>query len=258
MKKPTFSSLLRLNKIALILHAIQGVAMIWLVTTLDTSKSYDVTTLYLTFDESTKSLISASKTLFSINFAWLVASFLFMSALAHLIIVTLYKRRYTNELKQGVNRARWIEYSISASTMMVAIALLSGMQDIASLLMLFGLVAVMNLCGLVMEIVNRDRDDISWVSYWVGCIVGAIPWLAFGLYVWSATNYSLNGVPDFVYGIYASIFIFFNCFAINMYLQYKKYGKWKDYLYGEKVYIMLSLIAKSALAWQVFGGVFQP
>jgi hypothetical protein len=69
---------------------------------------------------------------------------------------------------------------------------------------------------------------------------------------------ALYGVPGFVYGIYASIFIFFNCFAINMYLQYKKIGKWQDYLYGEKVYIILSLVAKSALAWQVFGGVFQP
>ena len=142
--------------------------------------------------------------------------------------------------------------------MMVAIALLSGMQDAASLLMIFGLVAVMNLCGLVMELVNRGRDGMSWSAYWVGCIAGIVPWLAFGLYVWSANSYSLNGVPGFVYGIYASIFVFFNCFAINMYLQYKKVGKWRDYLFGERVYVWLSLIAKSALAWQVFGGIFQP
>jgi hypothetical protein len=43
-----------------------------------------------------------------------------------------------------------------------------------------------------------------------------------------------------------------------MYLQYKKVGKWSDYLYGEQVYIILSLVAKSALAWQVYAGVFQP
>jgi len=43
-----------------------------------------------------------------------------------------------------------------------------------------------------------------------------------------------------------------------MFLQYKKIGKWKDYLYGEKVYIILSLVAKSALAWQVFAGTLRP
>ena len=232
--------------------------MLALVAALGTNKTYDITTLFLTFNDTTKSLIPASQVLFSVNFAWLVASFLFMSALAHGIIISVYKRRYIDELALGLNRARWIEYSISASTMMVAIALLSGMQDIASLVMMFGLVAVMNLGGLVMELVNRNRQTVSWSAYWVGCIAGAIPWLAFGLYVWAANSYSLNGVPGFVYGIYASIFLFFNCFAINMYLQYKQIGKWQDYLYGERVYIWLSLVAKSALAWQVFGGVFQP
>jgi len=41
-------------------------------------------------------------------------------------------------------------------------------------------------------------------------------------------------------------------------LQYKKVGKWQDYLYGERVYIILSLVAKSLLAWQVFAGTLRP
>ncbi len=43
-----------------------------------------------------------------------------------------------------------------------------------------------------------------------------------------------------------------------MVLQYKKVGKWKDYLYGERVYIILSLVAKTALAWQIFAGTLAP
>jgi len=43
-----------------------------------------------------------------------------------------------------------------------------------------------------------------------------------------------------------------------MFLQYKKIGPWKNYLYGEKAYIVLSLVAKSLLAWQVFGGTLRP
>jgi hypothetical protein len=35
-------------------------------------------------------------------------------------------------------------------------------------------------------------------------------------------------------------------------LQYKAVGKWNDYLIGERVYITLSLVAKSLLAWQIF------
>ncbi|MCU0667591.1 MAG: heliorhodopsin HeR [Patescibacteria group bacterium] len=252
------SQLIKLNKIALGLHAIQGVLMLWLVSAVGADASYDITANYLSFNPITESLEPATAVLFSINFAWLVASFMFMSAIAHLSIVTWYRKKYESDLEKGINKARWIEYSISASTMMVAIALLSGMQDLASLVMIFALVAGMNLMGLVMEVVNQGKKKPDWLSFVIGCFLGIVPWVAFGIYVWAANSYSLNGVPGFVYGIYASIFIFFNCFAINMYLQYKKIGKWSDYLYGERVYIILSLVAKSALAWQVYAGVFQP
>ena len=43
-------------------------------------------------------------------------------------------------------------------------------------------------------------------------------------------------------------------FAVNQYLQYRQVGRWADYAYAEKVYLVLSLVAKSALAWQIFGG----
>lgn len=252
------TNLIKLNKIALVLHFVQAVLMVWLVKAVGVDPSYDISAYYLSFNEATQRLEPASSVLFSVNFAWLVASFLFMSAIAHLIIVTVYKKRYLSDLEKGINKARWIEYSISASTMMVAIALLSGMQDLASLIMIFTLVAGMNLMGLVMEVVNSGKKKPDWLSFIIGCILGIVPWIAFAIYVFAANNYSAGGVPGFVYGIYASIFIFFNCFAINMYLQYNKIGKWADYLYGEKVYIILSLVAKSALAWQVYAGVFQP
>jgi hypothetical protein len=42
------------------------------------------------------------------------------------------------------------------------------------------------------------------------------------------------------------------------YWQYKQKGKWSDYLYGERAYIILSLVAKSALAWQIFSGTLIP
>jgi hypothetical protein len=29
-------------------------------------------------------------------------------------------------------------------------------------------------------------------------------------------------------------------------------GRWADYLFGERTYITLSLIAKTLLAWQIF------
>jgi hypothetical protein len=61
--------------------------------------------------------------------------------------------------------------------------------------------------------------------------------------------------PGFFYGIIAPLFVFFNCFAANIVLQYKQVAPWRDYVFGEKVYIILSLAAKALLAWQVFASV---
>ena len=46
--------------------------------------------------------------------------------------------------------------------------------------------------------------------------------------------------------------------TINIVLQYRKVGKWSDYLYGERAYILLNLFAKTALAWQVFAETLRP
>ncbi|MBV1709038.1 MAG: hypothetical protein KMY54_04200, partial [Erysipelothrix sp.] len=62
----------------------------------------------------------------------------------------------------------------------------------------------------------------------------------------------------FVWAIVGTYFVAFNTFPINMILQYKGVGKWKDYLYGERTYIVLSLAAKSILAWLVLFGAMQP
>jgi hypothetical protein len=50
---------------------------------------------------------------------------------------------------------------------------------------------------------------------------------------------------------------FFLLFPLNMFLQYKRVGRWKDYLYGKYVYVVLSIVAKTALAWQVFAGTLR-
>ncbi|MBI4337448.1 MAG: heliorhodopsin HeR [Chloroflexi bacterium] len=65
-------------------------------------------------------------------------------------------------------------------------------------------------------------------------------------------------LPGSSHGIFASIFVFFNVFAVNMLLRYKRVGPWRDYLYGERAYVLLSLFAKSTLAWQVFAGTLRP
>jgi hypothetical protein len=183
-----------------------------------------------------------------------VAAFLFLSALAHLFIASpRVFDWYARNLRRGINYARWIEYAASASLMIVVIAMLVGIYDVAALLALFALNAAMILFGLMMELHNQAIERTNWTAFWLGAGIGAVPWIAIAIYLFATPN-----VPTFVYWIYLSIFLFFNAFAVNMVLQYRRMGPWRDYLYGESAYIILSLVAKSLLAWQVFAGTLRP
>ena len=53
-------------------------------------------------------------------------------------LVTMGFRRYVDELARHRNRFRWVEYSVSASLMIVIIAGLTGITDVAALIALFG------------------------------------------------------------------------------------------------------------------------
>lgn len=238
------------------LHFVQAVAVILLS---DPDKGrVPITTDFLRFDSELGKLFPATTEIAEVNIGWFVVIFFLLSAFAHLFISTVYRKTYEADLAKGINKVRWFEYALSASVMMIAISLLSGIYDLSSLIMIFTLDALMNLLGLAMEVHNSGKEKVNWLTYILGCIAGIVPWLVFGIYVYGAREYGGGNIPNFVYWIYVSIFLFFNSFAVNMILQYKKVGKWQDYLYGEKMYIVLSLVAKSLLAWQVFAGTLRP
>jgi len=244
-----FKRLRLFNAIMGFFHLFQAILMIML----SNDYTLPITYSYPEFIEATQSIAPVSETIIEVPIGPLVALFLLLSALAHFLLSTIFYDWYVNNLKKKMNPGRWIEYSFSASLMIVIIAMLVRIYDIGTLLAIFTLTAVMNLLGLIMELHNQTTEKTDWTSYIVGCIAGFVPWIVIFIPLISAES-----VPDFVVAIFISIAIFFNLFAINMVLQYKKIGKWKDYLYGEKMYIVLSLVAKSALAWQVFAGTLAP
>jgi hypothetical protein len=252
-KQITPVKLRTLNFIAGFVHLLSGIAIV----VISRNFAIPISGNYLAYDTATKTLNPASVTLFNIQLPWLIAIFFFLSAFFHFMIATIYNKQYNVNLKLGINKVRWIEYSISASVMMVAIAILVGVYDLTSLLMIFALTGIMNLMGLVMEVHNQTTEKTNWLSYYIGCISGIIPWIVIAFYFWLSAHKG-SAAPTFVYWIFVSIFVFFSCFAVNMVLQYKKIGPWKNYLYGERVYIILSLVAKSLLAWQVFFGTLRP
>ena len=242
-----------------------------------------------------ESIPLATQDWISIDLGKTVALFLFISALAHLItILPKVYPWYLAKLESKINLIRWYEYAISSSVMILIIAILCGIRDAGILIPLLAINACMNLFGASMEMHNSDLQKYSrvqevsqtiqengvvqtkiieqnsyrrnWSHFIFGCFAGAIPWIVMGIYFYVAFD-RLGNIQELpprfkdalntVRLVFPILFVLFNCFAINMYLQYKALGKWKDYLFGERVYILLSLVAKSVLAWFIFGGTLR-
>jgi hypothetical protein len=250
----SFRKLRNFNIIMGIIHLIQ----VFLMLTLSNDFKLPMTYSYPVFDTVTQIISPVSETFIEFRIGPLVAMFMFISAAFHFLIATLLYEKYVKHLENHINPYRWYEYSLSASLMIVIIAMLTSIYDVGTLLALFTLTAVMNLMGLMMEMYNQKTEYTNWTAYIIGCIAGIVPWIVIFVSLIGGIVKSDGQVPDFVIWIFVSIAIFFNLFAINMFLQYKKIGKWRDYLYGEKMYIILSLVAKSLLAWQVFAGTLRP
>lgn len=242
------SSLTRWNWSLAALHLAQAIAMI----ALSTDRSLPVTGAFATGPPGQPLQPVRIEQLFDYRLGWAVALFMLLSAAFHAIAASpLANDWYMRELANERNRLRWVEYSLSSSVMIVIIAGLVGITDIAALLAMFAVNAAMILFGWLMETTTPARPARSWTPFIFGCIAGVAPWVAITIYLVGAGS----SVPGFVYGIFVSMFVLFNCFALVQVAQYRSRGRWSDYLRGERTYMVLSLAAKSLLAWQVFANV---
>jgi hypothetical protein len=191
--------------------------------------------------------------LFSIAIGPAVALFLLLAAIDHLVVASPRVHLwYEGCLDRRANYARWIEYSVSASIMIVLIAMFVGIRDIAALIAIFGVNTAMILFGLLMER-QQKPGATDWSAFWFGSFAGVVPWIAISIYLFGGPV----SPPGFVYAITLVELVLFFSFAVNMVLQYRQVGRWRNYVAGETTYILLSLTAKSLLAWLIFANVLR-
>lgn len=239
-----FAGLRRWNLVLAVLHLAQAVAVVVLASDF----AITVTSSFPTGPPGAPA--SAPEPLLDVRVGVAVGLFLLLAAVDHGLTGTALRSVYERDLHAGINRFRWLEYSVSATIMVLLIASYTGITGVSALIGIAGANVAMILFGWLQERMNPPgRARTTMLPFWFGCVAGAAPWIAVVVNVVGSDE-----IPGFVYGIFVSLFIFFMSFALNQYLQYRQVGRWADYAVGEKSYLVLSLVAKSALAWQIFAG----
>ncbi len=241
------AALRRFNVAVGLLHLVQAGAML----ALGNDLAFPITASFLVGDPVTTTQPPTAQVVFELPIGPTVAFFLLLAAADHLIVaLPRVNSWYASNLLRKRNLARWIEYSASASVMLILVSALAGIWNLAALMGFFAANTAMILFGWLQETDHEPGGALT--PFWFGTVVGIVPWLAIGYYLVGGAD-----PPTFVYIIFVSLFVLFSTFGLNQWLQYKQVGRWHDYLFGEWVYILLSLVAKSLLAWQIFANVLR-
>lgn len=250
VREVRYGRLRRFNVLVGLAHLAQAVVLLVLANDL----SLPVLATFLEDDPVQQQGPATPELIVELPIAILVAVFILFAAVDHLLVAAPGVRQwYERKLDERANYARWIEYSVSSSIMIVLIAAFVGIWDLAAIVAMFGVNTAMILFGLLWERTVTPAKGADWSAFWFGTLAGAVPWALIVTYLVAAGG----EVPGFVYAIVGFQLVLFWSFALNMALQYARVGWWRDYVFGEYAYIVLSLVAKTLLAWLIFGNVLR-
>lgn len=199
-----------------------------------------------------------------LDLGWLVISFHLLSfffqglaAFTNTLDDGLFGYKYSEMIEKGKNPLRFIEYSISASVMLICIALLNGVTNMLLLLAITVLTTGCQLMGLVVEYLpfmspmKLVLHFTAWLQFL--CAYGIIGHAFFN---------SIDAVPnvrppDFVYVIVGALFALYASFGGVQLVEVimDSQGIKIDPMNKEIAYVTLSLTAKIILGIMIFTNV---
>ena len=222
-----------------------------------------------------------------ISLPWLTASFFFLSALMHGIVagfnwkqawasdsqerrvITTWQGWYYRWMHECRQPLRWAEYSISASVMLIVIAISSGVAHVYMLILIFcSSFATMTYGHFAEELHGRpqlryrDSKPQTWAqsNVFLRVYPNLLGWVPFGA-VWAVLLHSFNsntgdgGPPTFVYVIVYGQFVAFLTFCVTQLALLVPDNGPAWYYWGEVSYLILSFLSKGFLGVTLFASV---
>lgn len=205
-----------------------------------------------------------------LNLFTLLVFFTVVTVLAHFFYA--FYDGYIEMVKEGLNPFRWLEYSLSASAMIVILAVLASIRWVSTILLIFFTTFAQMIFGYIVEfgLVNGDNTMVAigmltgWCLYVIvwGVIIGSF-YTTIGdsednvdFCQGPGINFTPNrfqnrgGMPEEIKHLIWAVCGFFGSFGVNNLVQVYK-GIKNDASYNfaifEFVYIILSLSCKSLL-----------
>jgi hypothetical protein len=197
----------------------------------------------------------------------MLIAFSFITGFVHIFAYARANQSYEDNVKRGNNWKRWVEYSITATIMIIVIALSSGTGSIDTLILLAASTVCCMLCGLMSEATARSDKSVSMLATAVGWILMVAAFSVilrrFGsIFQQASGNVDGDGIPGYVWAIIVSMTILYMVFGLIHLVHMRR--QWTSteevppafHLRIEKFYTLASMSSKVLLVVLLASGLF--
>lgn len=257
-------TLQKLNLAVAVVLALQAIALL----VFGVAYSVPVYVSHLTGDalqtklRGTEIMAPALHMLWNLNVAYVAAAALLVTALVYALLATVWRMKYEARLKKESQPLRWVIVAIAGGLMLVALALVAGVNELTDLksIVAFTVLASLGAAWLEMHPVRRGKLDASgWLGVIIALVAAIMPLLVI-LDTMAATGiFGGVGVPAYAWELFAVSVVGWLLVIGNMHLTNLKQGKWgSNYLYAEAWYTGLILAVETVFVWVLFAAVLHP
>ncbi len=209
---------------------------------------YSVTTSFITTDKLSGVQVGAQHVLFDLNILYVLAAALLVTALMHVLFATVLRKKYEAQILKSVNTARWAWFSATTSIVTLSVALIVGVTDISTMILILAACITASLLAMVRESQDKPRKVVK-----ISSVLAALaPWIVIVVYLAGSVKYGDGNIENYVYYLVASTAVLMALLDATMYLNGKKSGRWADYTFTDRTYLLINFVLCSSLAWQVY------
>lgn len=216
----------------------------------------------LFYDEDNGLIELREQTWGTFEILWIIIGMIALTCLSHTVaLVPPLRGLYLRYGENGVN-VFFVEYSVTASLMMTAILLLSGVWEIVTAAALGFMFFAVNLGGLAIELqllklrkrYGKLPGDAFFVTTWIPfavlSVLALLPWAVWTAYFVASVVESGELPPWWLFFAFVATFVWFNAFAFVFAAQRlsERFG-WLGPRFFMLNYVFLSLGSKLNLTW---------
>jgi hypothetical protein len=239
---------------AAVIHLINSVVLLMLTIFLDNLWNFQAPIQW--YQTSNDGCSFTTYTIFNFRFGIAASIFSLLSSFFH--IITLIGWRGHVKQIEDVNWIRWLEYSLSAPTMAVSIALLLGIRDVITLMCVFGGIHSVMWAGVYSDQaqnrLNKYHPEDKARKLNIYPVVLSGFWLGFAIILsaiaMGVLSYRpLSSIPFIAWMFIIELLVTFNLFGV-----WSLFKNSVDTYTYELGYYLLSIISKTLLAYTIVSG----